>query len=156
MSLADRLIEVQEREHSRAPDDTAPQGYYTDDMGYWVEQDLHSDRARFAEYVLLRCLRRHVHPTAPTTTGLYRYKGDLFINHTQLQPTANSIIMAADMPTSVSSAQAIWIYNRLQELAPELDDTKIQVDKEQYWDFTDGELKNMYNEDKEETNGNDA
>ena len=54
--LADLIVEANEDEQRRKnPGDTAPEGYYTDDLGYWVEQDIKKDKARFAQYVTFRC-----------------------------------------------------------------------------------------------------
>lgn len=135
MNIADYIID--RREHDRAPADQAPDGFYTDDMGFWVEQDIRKNRERFASYILSRCLRRH--------DDIYKWRGELWSGHTQILPTPQSIIALADICDMITPAQAIWIHNRLMEIADELDETKIQVCSNAYWDFEKCELINYCN-----------
>ena len=60
MDLASKVIQANEDEVKREiirkkSGDGAPEGYYTDDLGFWVEQDIRRKDVRFAEYVLFRC-----------------------------------------------------------------------------------------------------
>lgn len=137
MSIADELVALQESDspHYKGKNDSAPDGYYTDDMGYWVEQNIKQDKARFAEYILYRCIRLH--------PDIYQYKGDLYVRHTLITPTPKSIVALADTPEMVSSAQAIWVYNRLMAEAPELDLTRIRVASNAVWDFETCELEEI-------------
>lgn len=135
MNLAEYIIEANEQEHSRANNDTAPEGYYTDDMGYWVEQDIRKDREKFAKYILYRCLRRH--------DDIYKWRGDLYSGHTILSPTTQCIIRLADVCDMITPAQAIWVYNRLMDIAAELDETKIRVSNDMYWDIEKSELRSI-------------
>ena len=131
MNIADYIID--RREHERSPSDQAPDGFYTDDMGFWVEQDIRKNRERFAQYVLTRCLRLH--------TDIYKWRGDLWSGHTQIMPTPQSIIALADICDMITPAQAIWVHSRLMDIADELDETKIQVSGNAYWDFEKCELR---------------
>lgn len=133
--LADLIVEANENEQRRkSSGDTAPEGYYTDDLGYWVEQDIKKDKARFAQYVLFRCriLNSHIYYDAETLT--------LFNRHTVITPTINSILLLAKTPDMITQAQAIWIYNKLIEAAPRLDHNRVLVAPGLAWDFKRGEL----------------
>ena len=58
-SSIDRLVKTIENKHGKqeiiekTKGDTAPEGYYTDDMGYWVEQDIRRHKDRFALYIFI-------------------------------------------------------------------------------------------------------
>lgn len=134
MSVADELIALQEANspHYKSAVDSAPEGYYTDDMGYWVEQNIRQDKARFAEYILYRCYRLH--------QDIYTYRGDLYQGHTMLHPTVRSIVALADTPELITTAQAIWVYNRIKRDASELDLSRLIVGRNAVWDFEAAEL----------------
>ena len=133
MNLAEQIIEANTQEHSRASNDTAPEGYYTDDMGYWVEQDIRKDKEKFAKYILYRCLRNN--------DEIYKWRGELYNGHNILTPTPQCIIGLADVCDMITPAQAIWVYNRLLEIAQELDEDKIRVSADAYWDMNASKLE---------------
>ena len=112
-SLADAIIQQNER-RGDSPAGNTPDGYYRDDMGYLVEENLMDDKERYAEYVLLRILRLH-----------------------------HNIYMAESAKVVLNSGQTAWIFNRLKELAPEIDETKILVAEGVYWDMDKAELVDL-------------
>lgn len=138
MDLADYIIGANEN-HGRANNDTAPEGYYTDDMGYWVEQDIRKDKMRFATYILYRCLRNN--------NSIYKWRGDLYNGHTLIEPNAQSIVAMADICDMITPAQAIWVYARIMDIASELDEDKIQVSSDAYWDTAKSEI-NYYRDEE--------
>ena len=133
--LADLILEANEDEQRRkSPGDTAPEGYYTDDLGYWVEQDIKKDKARFAQYVAFRCrvLNPHIY-WAPVELVLFN-------RHTPIEPTTTSILLLAKVPDMITPAQAIWVYNKLKDTAPRLDRNRVLVAPGLAWDFKEGRL----------------
>ena len=130
MDLADKIIEANGYEHvDKTQGDDAPEGYYTDDMGYWVEQDLQKNRERYAEFILFRC--RNLNPGLHTRLN----RTTLFNGNERIHPTAQDIIALANTPYSVTTAQAIWVHKQLKSLVPELDRTKVLVAPDIAWDF---------------------
>lgn len=138
MNLADMIIEANESEVVRkVAGDRAPNGYYTDDMGYWVEQDIRKDKARFAEYVFMRCRRLNPH--------LYLDPEDLTVynRHTEVLPEVNSILHLANIPEMITTAQAIWVYNKLKETVPRLDKNRIVVAPGLAWNIKESRLEEL-------------
>lgn len=134
-NLADLIVEANENEERRkSTGDTAPEGYYTDDLGYWVEQDIKKDHARFAQYVAFRCrvLNPHLYYDVTQLT--------LFNRHTTIEPTTTSILLLAKSPDMITSAQAIWVYNKLKDTAPRLDRNRVLVAPGLAWDFREARL----------------
>lgn len=134
-SLADRIIEANEEEAIR--DDVAPDGYYTDDMGYWVEQDIKANKARFAEYILVRCRRLNPH--------LYWDPVELvmFNRHEVIEPTIADIIKLANTPDMVTPAQAIWVYNKLRDTIPRLNRDYLLIAPGLAWNIKRGMLEEI-------------
>lgn len=133
--LADLIIQANEDDHIRkGAGDQAPDGYYTDDLGYWVEQDIRRDHARFAQYVAFRCrvLNPHIYWDPVELV--------LFNRHTPIEPTTTSILLLARCPNMITAAQAIWVYNKLKETAPRLDRNRVLVAPGLAWDFEKAEL----------------
>ena len=135
MSLADKIIAANEDEVTRrGRGDQAPEGYYTDDLGYWVEQDIRKDYARFAQYIAFRCrvLNPHIYYDPMKLT--------LFNRHTPIEPTTTSILLLAKCPNMITPAQAIWVYNKLKDTAPRLDRNRVLVAPGLAWDFKEARL----------------
>lgn len=134
-SLADRIIEANEEGAIR--DDLAPEGYYTDDMGYLVEQDIKADKARFAEYIFVRCRRLNPH--------LYWDPVELvmFNRHEVIEPTIVDIIKLANTPDMITPAQAIWVYNKLRDTVPRLDRDRVLVAPGLAWNIKGGMLEEI-------------
>lgn len=123
-SLADKIISQQDME---TPLGFIPEGYYVDDMGYLVETDIRKDKARYAEYLLTRIINKH--------PNIFWCDGILFHDWTIFRFSKKSIIEMIDLPTvSINDAQAVWIYNRLKEYAPALNDRYIEVCRGKVWD----------------------
>ena len=151
MNLADRIIEANENEVVRKiAGDQAPDGYYTDDMGEWVEQDIRKDKARFAEYVFMRCRRLNPH--------LYLDPEDLTVynRHTEVLPEVNSILHLANIPEMITTAQAIWVYNKLKETVPRLDKNRIVVAPGLAWNIKESRLEELEGEYYTTGGSNDA
>lgn len=131
INLADEIIKQQERKGGASS--SAPDGYIEDDMGYWVEENLYEDRARYAKYLLMRILKKN--------NNLYLRHGRLYSGHKLLSGNSQEILQLVDLPYAhVGSAQVAWIYNRLLETVPELDESKIMVGKNAFWDFEKAEV----------------
>lgn len=139
MSLADKVIMQQHRQSNGGSGvgNNTPDGYHIDDLGYWVEDDLVEDKARYAKYLLFRI--RKLHP------NIYTRYGILYCGHTMLTGTRGEILKLVDLPNAVvSAAQAAWIYNRLMETSPEIDESKIILGPGMYWDFKKAEICSLY------------
>lgn len=133
-NLADRIIEANEQEViKKQRGDSAPDGYYTDDLGYWVEQDIRKNKARFALYIFLRCRRLNPH--------LYLRDDHLLYNsHTLITKTPNDIAELANIPETIATPTAIWVYNKLVETVPRLDKSMVEVAPGLLWDFEEQTL----------------
>lgn len=129
-NLADAVIQ---RHKDLNNPTSAPDGFHTDDMGYWVEDDIDTDKTKYAEYLLFRIKRRH--------PCIYLRYGQLYCKHRLLERTPQEILELADLPSaSVRGGQAAWIFNRLKETALEVDENKILVARGVYWDVDKAEL----------------
>lgn len=138
MDLADRIIQANEQEIiEKTAGDRAPEGYYTDDMGYWVEQDIRKHRERFAKYVFMRCRRLNKH--------LYYDTDEMKVmnRHTVVEPNTKDILMLANLADMITTAQAIWVYNKLKETIPRLDKTRIVVAPGLAWNIETSELEEL-------------
>ncbi len=133
MDLASRVIQANEDEIEREvikkkESDGAPEGYYTDDLGFWVEQTIRKKDVRFAEYVLFRCqyLNKNLH----TRDGEFLYAGRKLIF-----PTSTAIADLADLPGKLPPAIVIWVHKRLLQYSPVLNEKRIQIKPGLLWDF---------------------
>ena len=139
MDLANRVIQANEDERiereiiKKKRGDEAPDGYYTDDLGFWVEQDIRRKDVRYAEYVLFRC--QYLNKDLHTRDG-----GILYAGHRVVFPTSNSIADIADLPGKLPSAIVIWVYKRLCQYSPKLNSNKIEIKPGLLWDFKNGRL----------------
>lgn len=146
MGLADQVILANEDERieqeliDKRIGDNAPDGYYTDDLGFWVEQDIRKKKVRFAEYVLFRC--QYLGKT------LMKTEHDLYNEGRIVSPTPKHIAYIADLPDSIPMATAIWVYKRLFEWAPKLNEKKIIVCPGLMWDYERGILIEVTKKDK--------
>lgn len=145
ISIAEQLIAANEAQElmERSRGDNAPEGYYTDDMGYWVEQDIKKNRERFAEYILFRCKRK----------GVYKDRGMLFSGHKEIHPTNTSIIAVADIPYMITSAQATWVYNRLMEIAPEINNDLLYIGRNMAWSASQSDFIDLTDKEFVTTKG---
>lgn len=137
-NLADKIIQANEQEIvEKREGDHAPDGFYTDDMGYWVELDIRKHKTRFAEYVFTRCRKRNKH--------LYYNTDDMKVynRHDIIEPTPKDILMLANLADMITTAQAIWVYNKLKETIPRLDKTRIVVAPGLAWNMTTSELEEL-------------
>lgn len=133
--LADKIIQANEQETiRRRSDDQAPEGYYTDDMGMWVEQDIRKSPNRFATYIYVRCRERNQHLYYDTNSLV------LFNRHKVITPTQRDILELANLPDTISTGQAIWVYNKLKETVPRLDRNRIVIAPGLAWDIEKGEI----------------
>lgn len=137
--LADKIIQANEQESKRGGD-TAPVGFYTDDLGMWVEDNIKDDKERFAAYVFVRCRKRNPH--------LY-YDTDmltLYNRHQEITATPRDILELANLADMISMAQAIWIYNKLKETVPRLDRNRVVVAPGLAWNIEKSELEDIEEE----------
>lgn len=141
MNLADKVIKANEEELEtevieKKNDDGAPEGYYTDDLGLWVEQDIRKHKAKFARYILFRCryLNHNIY---------IRHSTMLFSAHTLVRKTATDVAILADLPEPIPMPIAVWVYKRLFEDAPHLDPTKIEIVPGHLWDMKNCSIVSM-------------
>lgn len=133
-SIADRIIESSNGMGSS--NDMAPHGYYVDDLGYYVENNLKESKERLARYLLTRIMT--IHP------NVHRHGASIFCGDKEIKLSTKSITALYDCPRyTINEAQAAWIFNRLSELAPELSNRYIIVGKGIVWDNLECELKPM-------------
>lgn len=139
MGLADQVIQANEDERfeqeliGKRTGDTAPEGFYTDDLGLWVEQDIRRKAVRFAEYILFRCQYLGKKTLMKTDHALYHERR-------MVSPVPKQIAYIADLPESIPTATAVWVYKRLFEWAPKLNRRKITICPGLIWDFDTMEL----------------
>ena len=134
-NLADKIIQANEQEIiEKQSGDAAPEGYYTDDLGYWVEQDIRKHKERFARYVFVRCRKLNPHLYYDTI------EMKLYNRHDEIEPKVADIVKLANLADMITPAQAIWVYNRLKDTVPRLDRGKLVVAPGLIWDFETAEL----------------
>lgn len=134
-NLADKIIQANEQEViEKQSGDAAPDGYYTDDLGYWVEQDIRKHKERFARYVFVRCRKLNQHLYYDTI------EMKLYNRHDEIEPKVADIVKLANLADMITPAQAIWVYNRLKDAVPRLDRSKLVVAPGLIWDFETAEL----------------
>ena len=134
-NLADKIIQANEQEIvEKQSGDQAPDGYYTDDLGMWVEQDIRKHKERFARYVFVRCRKLNPHLYYDTV------EMKLYNRHDEIEPKVTDIVKLANLADMITQAQAIWVYNRLKDAVPRLDRSKLVVAPGLIWDFETSEL----------------
>lgn len=139
MDLASKVIQANEEERieqeiiKKRSTDGAPEGYYTDDLGFWVEQDIRRKEMRYAEYILFRCkyLNRNLHT---------REGGLLYVGHTLIFPTSASIANLADLPSKLPTTIVVWVHKRLCRESPRLNERKIEICPGLLWDYDNVKL----------------
>lgn len=135
-NLADKIIEANKARPSQGMDG-APHGFYTDDMGMWVEKNIRNNKSRFAAYVFVRCRERNPH--------LY-YDVDretLFNRHTVITPTKHDILELAHLAEMITTAQAIWVHTKLKETVPRLDSNRLIIAPGLAWNIEKGEFEEL-------------
>lgn len=138
-NLADQVIQANEI-IEKASSDEAPEGYYTDDLGWWVEQDIRKDKIRFARYIYTRCRKLNPH--------LHTRNGNLLFNsYTLINKSQNDIAELANIPEMISTPTAIWVYNKLMQTVPSLDRDRIVVADGLVWNTETCEFEE-WDEDK--------
>lgn len=139
MDLADKIIQANDGElMQKERGDAAPDGYYTDDLGLWVEVDIRKNKHRFARYIALRCrlLNPHLYYD-PVEMVLYN-------RHVLIEPTTISILSLARTPDMINPAQAIWVYDKLKESAPRLTRDFLLVGPDLAWNYAEGRLEEVF------------
>lgn len=134
MNLADKVIEANEQEIvEKQSGDNAPDGYYTDDLGFWVEVDIRRQKVRFAEYILFRCKKLNGH--------LHIRDGNMVYNgHTIVRDNPIDVAALADLPENISTPTAKWVYKRLLQDMPHLNRSKIEIAPGWLWDIDNSEI----------------
>lgn len=134
MNLADKVIEANEQEIvEKQSGDTAPDGYYTDDLGFWVEVDIRRKKVRFAEYILFRC--RYLNPHLHIRDEIALYNGHVLIRDNSVEVAA-----LADLPENISGPTAKWVYKRLLHDMPHLNRSMIEIAPGWLWDLDNSEI----------------
>lgn len=139
MDLASRVIQANEDERieqeiiKKRSTDGAPEGYYTDDLGFWVEQDIRRKEMRYAEYILFRC--KYLNHNLHTREGGFLYTG-----HTLVFPTSASIANLADLPSKLPITIVVWVHKRLCRDSPRLNERKIEICPGLLWDYDNVKL----------------
>ena len=64
----------------------------------------------------------------------------LFNRHDVITPTQKDILGLANLPDTISTGQAIWVYNKLKETVPRLDRNRIVIAPGLAWDIEKGEI----------------
>ena len=136
MDLADKIIEANEIIEKREGD-KAPEGYYTDDMGMWVEQDIRKTPTKFARYVFVRCRKNNKHLYYDTI------EMKLYNRHEEVRPTPKDIVHLANLADSITLAQAVWVYDKLKETVPRLDRNRLVIAEGLAWNFETSELEEL-------------
>lgn len=139
MDLASKVIQANEDERieqeiiAKRSTDGAPDGYYTDDLGFWVEQDIKRRETRYAEYILFRCLYLN--------KNLHIREGDILcVGHNIVFPTSAGIASLADLPSQLPSSIVLWVHKRLCNSVPKLNESKIEIAPGLLWDYNKGDL----------------
>ena len=134
MNLADKVIEANEQEIvEKQSGDTAPDGYYTDDLGFWVEVDIRRKKVRFAEYILFRC--KYLNPHLHIRDEIALYNGHLLIRDNSVEVAA-----LADLPENISGPTAKWVYKRLLHDMPHLNRSMIEIAPGWLWNLDNSEI----------------
>ena len=136
MDLADKIIEANEIIEKREGD-KAPEGYYTDDMGQWVELDIRKHKEKFARYVFVRCRKLNKHLYYDTI------EMKLYNRHDEIEPTAKDIVSLAKLADMITTAQAVWVYDKLKETVPRLDRNRLVIAEGLAWNFETSELEEL-------------
>ena len=134
--LANKIIEANEIIEKREGD-KAPEGYYTDDMGMWVEQDIRKTPTKFARYVFVRCRKNNKHLYYDTI------EMKLYNRHEVVSPTPKDIVHLANLADSITLAQAVWVYDKLKETVPRLDRNRLVIAEGLAWNFETSELEEL-------------
>lgn len=134
MNLADRVIKANEQEIvEKQSGDTAPDGFYTDDLGFWVEVDIRRQKVRFSEYILFRCKR--LNPHLHIRDEIAVYNGHILVRNNPVD-----IAALADLPENISGPTAKWVYKRLLHDMPHLNRSKIEIAPGWLWDIDNSEI----------------
>ena len=74
--------------------------------------------------------------------SIYKYKGDLYHEHERIRPAdpKQIFLLADNHHLRLTPAQCAWVYNRLMERAPNLEDDYIVVSADYAWDKKNGQL----------------
>lgn len=74
--------------------------------------------------------------------SIYKYRGDLYHEHDRIRPADQKqiFLLADNHRLRLNPAQCAWVYNRLLERAPALEDDCIVVSADYAWDKKTGQL----------------
>lgn len=134
MDLADKVIQANAQEViEKLNGDGAPEGYYTDDLGFWVKQDIRQHNLKFAEYVCFRC--KKLNPDLHVRDGVRLYNGTKLVRNDQ-----QTIASLARLPERMHRHITNWVYDELFRSSPRLNRSKIEIAPGWYWDFNESEI----------------
>ena len=74
--------------------------------------------------------------------SIYRIKNDLYWQHERIRPASRDqiLLLADNHYLKLTPAQSAWVYNRLLERAPNLEDDFIVVSRDYAWSKKTGQL----------------
>ena len=74
--------------------------------------------------------------------SIYRIKNDLYWQHERVRPASRDqiLLLADNHYLKLTPAQCAWVYNRLLERAPNLEDDFIVVSRDYAWSKKTGQL----------------
>lgn len=130
--LADQLIAANEEQHTQSPE--------IDELGIPLPIP-QTNRAHY-NYLVARAFKRnpHLHTRHDRT--------QLWNSHDLIQPTVEDISRLADWVDPLPKQAIVYIYDKIKELAPQLDDDIIVITPHLAWSFKEQKLI----ESKEEFN----
>lgn len=127
MSLADKVIEANERQE---------RGYELDELGIGI--------ANTPDYIVARILYRNtLEMDQDPTAGLIhtrRHKAQLWKGNRELEKSKKTIYELANLNRLLKDYELDAIWDSLLKNTPELDESKIVVNRHTYWDIENGEL----------------
>lgn len=74
--------------------------------------------------------------------SIYKYRGDLYHEHDRIRPADQKqiFLLVDNHRLRLNPAQCAWVYNRLLERAPNLEDDCIVVSRDYAWNKKTGQL----------------
>lgn len=126
MSLADKVIEANKEER----------GYETDELGLGI--------ADTPDYVVARILYKNtLELEQDPSAGLIhnrKHRSELWKGNRELAKSKRTIYELANLNRRLNDYELDAIWRSLLKNTPELDESKIVVDRNTYWDIERGEL----------------
>lgn len=132
MGLADEIYERTKGGHGGGD-------HAVDELGisYWDKPDYFVARALRIQY-----LKQLKNPKLGATNGIYTFRGDLYLNHQLLQETTSNFYEITRWHQIVPLPMQKMFWVRLKEIAPWVEPSIIELNKDAYWDTREGKWLN--------------